>query len=177
MGGVWTDLHGRTTIPGLFAAGEVATTGAHGANRVASNSLLEAAVFSARAINAATSDAATSRTADAPTPAEPVEPLPISAVGAAPSLAQLQQTVTNGAGIARHAHELTAALRQLEAWSANPSASTPPGPTLQLATTAAHAIVHAALARAETRGSHLRLDHPRTDPAWRRRLAWRIVRE
>ncbi len=181
MGGVWTDLHGRTTIPGLFAAGEVATTGAHGANRVASNSLLEAAVFSARAVNAATSDAATSRTADAPTPAEPVEPLPLPAVmagiGAAPSLAQLQQTVTNGAGIARHAHELTAALRQLEAWSADTNVSTPPGPTLQLATTAAHAIVHAALARTETRGSHLRLDHPRTDPAWRRRLAWRIVRE
>ena len=173
MGGVWTDLHGRTTIPGLFAAGEVATTGAHGANRVASNSLLEAAVFSARAINAATS-----RTAGhAPTPAEPVEPLPISSVGAAPSLAQLQQTVTNGAGIARHADELTAALRQLEAWSANTNASTPPDSMLQLATTAAHAIVHAALARTETRGSHLRLDHPRTDPAWRRRLAWRIVRE
>ena len=172
MGGVWTDLHGCTTIPGLFAAGEVATTGAHGANRVASNSLLEAAVFSARAVNAARS-----RTADAPTPAEPVEPLPISSVGAAPSLAQLQQTVNNGAGIARHADELTAALRQLEVWSVNTSANTPPGPTLHLATTAAHAIVHATLTRTETRGSHLRLDHPRTDPAWQRRLAWRIVRE
>ena len=177
MGGVWTDLHGRTTIPGLFAAGEVATTGAHGANRVASNSLLEAAVFSARAINAATCYAATSRTADAPTPEEPVEPLPIAGVRAAPSLAQLQQTISNAAGIARHAHELTAALRRLESWSADSNGDTPPGSTLQLATTAAHAIIHAALTRTETRGSHLRLDHPRTDPAWQRRLAWRIVRE
>ena len=174
MGGVWTDLHGRTTIPGLFAAGEVATTGAHGANRVASNSLLEAAVFSARAINAA-------RSAARPSPQRPPNQssrCPSRAVGAAPSFAQLQQTISNGAaGIARHAEELTAALRRLESWSANPNPDTPPGSTLHLATTAAHAIIHAALTRTETRGSHLRLDHPRTDPTWQRRLAWRIVRE
>lgn len=168
MGGVWTDLEGRTSIPALFAAGEVANTGAHGANRVASNSLLEAAVFSARAAAAAAGPIN-----GAPAPAEPVRLLPVSAEAGAPSMAQLRQTVSGGAGITRSADDLDAALRQLQAWDGEGER----GAALSLAAAAAQAIMQAALARTETRGSHLRLDYPKTDPGWRTRLAWRIMRE
>lgn len=166
MGGVWTDLDGRTTVPGLFAAGEAATTGAHGANRVASNSLLEAAVFSARAIRAALRG---SREA-APAPPEAVEPLPVAAACAAPSMQELRRVVSAGAGMVRSADGLSAALERMRAWS---GADAP----LSLASSAAQAIAHAALARAESRGAHLRADYPDADRTWRRRLAWRIERE
>lgn len=166
MGGVWTDLDGRTTVPGLFAAGEAATAGAHGANRVASNSLLEAAVFSAQAIRAAVR---APREA-APAPPESVEPLPIAASCAAPSMQELRRVVSAGVGIVRSADGLSAALERMRAWS---GADAP----LALASSAAQAIAHAALTRAESRGAHLRADCPDADPAWQQRLAWRIERE
>ena len=166
MGGVWTDLDGRTTVPGLFAAGEAATTGAHGANRVASNSLLEAAVFSARAIRAAVRAPHEA----APEPPEAVEPLPLAASCAASSMQELRRVVSAGAGMVRSADGLSAALERMRVWS---GADAP----LSLASSAAQAIAHAALARGESRGAHLRADYPNADPAWRRRLAWRIERE
>ncbi len=172
MGGVWTDLDGRTTINGLYAAGEAATVGAHGANRVASNSLLEAAVFSARAIRAA-AEAMDAPPTDPPTPPESAEALPISTAAAAPSWAELRRALSAGAGIVRDAAGLSEALAQMRGWpQANGNS-----PSLASASAAAQAIAHAALARSETRGGHLRADHPDTDPAWQRRLAWRIERE
>ena len=172
MGGVWTDLDGRTTIGGLYAAGEAATVGAHGANRVASNSLLEAAVFSARAIRAA-ADAMDAPPADPPTPPESAEALPINTAAAAPSWAELRRVLSAGAGIVRDADGLSEALAQMRGWPRANGGD----PSLASASAAAQAIAHAALVRAETRGGHLRADHPDTDPAWRRRLAWRIERE
>lgn len=172
MGGVWTDLDGCTSIGGLYAAGEAATVGAHGANRVASNSLLEAAVFSARAIRAA-AEAMEMPPIDPPAPPEHAEPLPINAAAAAPSWAELRRTLSAGAGIVRDADGLSEALAQMRGWP-RPNGG---DPSLASASAAAQAIAHAALTRAETRGGHLRADHPDTDPAWQRRLAWRIERE
>ena len=169
MGGIWTDLDGRTSIAGLFAAGETATIGAHGANRVASNSLLEAAVFSTRAVRAAIAGAE----GEPPTPPEPVSPLPVAGGNAAPSWAELRSAMSAGAGIARSADGLSEALERMRAWPAAHGGDA----SLASASTAAQAIAHAASIRTETRGAHVRVDHPHTDPAWRRRLAWQIVRE
>ena len=169
MGGIWTDLDGRTSIAGLFAAGEAATIGAHGANRVASNSLLEAAVFSTRAVRAAIAGA----DGEPPTPPEPISLLPVAGGDAAPSWVELRSAMSAGAGIARSADGLSEALERMRAWPAAHSGDA----SLALASTAAQAIAHAASIRTETRGAHLRVDHPDADPAWRRRLAWQIVRE
>ena len=172
MGGVYTDLDGRTTVPGLFACGEAAATGAHGANRVASNSLLEAAVFSSRAIAALEADA--QRTADAPP--DDLRELRAVGMGAAPSREALQQLMNDRAGMIRHGEDLTKARERLAAWQAD-GAGEAVDPSLGLMTLAARGIVEAALAREETRGAHVRNDYPQLHPAWRRRLAWRTARD
>jgi len=143
MGGAQTDLWGRTTVAGLFAAGECASVGVHGANRLASNSLLEAAVFGERAGRAAAleSDAATAPFGLPPPPALP-----------APALRALRRAMGRGAGVTRSAGglmRLAAEIADLEAAH---------GPALPLI--AARLVTEGALARRESRGAHFRSDYP-----------------
>ncbi|HEY2050018.1 MAG TPA: L-aspartate oxidase [Caulobacteraceae bacterium] len=143
MGGVVTDLDGATSLSGLFAAGECAATGVHGANRLASNSLLEAAVFGARAGRAARDT--TQVSARTVTPVAPPD-LPES------TLLDLRGRMSRDAGVVRDAVGLTRLLAWLSA------AETICGPALPLI--AARLVAEGALARRESRGAHFRADHP-----------------
>jgi L-aspartate oxidase len=143
MGGIATDIHAATSIPGLFASGESACTGAHGANRLASNSLLECFVFAHRAV-AAGLDAAPAVVADGPPPERPL---------ARASLAELRRRMWNGAGPVRERE----GLEELGAWLDGQPESNP----VRVATL----IAAAALERRESRGAHLRRDHPDPDPS------------
>jgi L-aspartate oxidase len=145
MGGVWTDGEGRSTLPGLYAVGECASTGVHGANRLASNSLLEAAVFGARAGTAARAEA-DPRTAALPSEAPPE--LPPEAV------ARLRRSMSLNAGVERHAAGLEALLADIDALAARHGEA--------LVLTAARLVARSALNRAESRGAHWRGDFPET---------------
>lgn len=145
MGGVATDLDGRASLPGLYAAGECASTGVQGANRLASNSLLEAAVFGGRAGRAA---AAEGQSGGEPVSLAPFPDLPGDV------LQVLRKAMSRDAGVVRDAHGLTRLLDQLNALE--PAYG--PCPSL----VAARLIVEAALARRESRGGHYRADFPAT---------------
>ncbi|MCD0452279.1 L-aspartate oxidase [Actinocorallia sp. API 0066] len=168
-GGVRTDLRGRTTIPGLYACGEVACTGVHGANRLASNSLLEGLVFAERIGEAIRDDLAGPRPQ-----ARPSE----RATGLLdPSVrAEVQHVMSAYCGVLRGAEGLAKAERRLAELATRTSAR--PGVAAWEATNlhqVATAVVAAARTRAETRGSHWREDFPgRDDAAWLGRLAGRL---
>ncbi|MFJ7155073.1 L-aspartate oxidase [Streptomyces sp. NPDC101118] len=177
-GGVRTDLRGRTTVPGLYACGEVACTGVHGANRLASNSLLEGLVFAERIAE----DIASS----APTSAGPGIPVP-STGPLLPGDArfEVQRIMTDGAGVLRSAESLRDAADALESLycralnelethgkTAEPGTDTWEATNLMCV---ARVLVAAAQRREETRGCHWREDHPdRDDAAWRRHLVVRL---
>ena len=160
-GGIRTDLHGRTGVPGLYACGEVACTGVHGANRLASNSLLEGLVFANRIADAVA--------ADLPAPSEPVVADVPSGLVEAAARPELQRAMTEGAGVLRDADSLatTAKLVADLADRASDAAGPETWETTNLVTIAA-ALVDAAQRRAETRGCHWREDYPeRDDEHWR----------
>ena len=143
MGGVATDVWGSTSLAGLFAAGECAATGAHGANRLASNSLLEAAVFGRRAgLAAANVEGPRTSPSRAEAPAE----LP------AAELEVLRRAMSNGAGVARDAAGLGRLLDRISAMDARH------GRALPLVT--ARLVCEAAVDRRESRGAHFRTDFP-----------------
>jgi L-aspartate oxidase len=143
MGGVATDADGATSLPGLFAAGEVASTGVHGANRLASNSLLEAAVFGKRAGEAARDFADPGTT-----------PLAVAAWPDLPpaALHQLRQSMSRHAGVMRDGAGLATLAAEIEALKARYGE----GPVLA----AAELTALGALERRESRGAHFRTDYP-----------------
>ncbi|MBP2297477.1 L-aspartate oxidase [Azospirillum picis] len=180
MGGVATDADGRTSLEGLWACGEVACTGVHGANRLASNSLLEALVFGARVAR---------DVADRPLP-----PLPPFALPRPPAVAadvggplfdavgtEARAALYGGAGLVRDGFGLRAARRKLDRLAAaldmlrgegecGAGAPAPPSAVRRWGEArnrllVGRLVVHAALAREESRGAHCRSDHPLPAPA------------
>lgn len=183
MGGVRTDMSGRSTIPGLFACGEVACTGVHGANRLASNSLLEAVVFAGRI--AAHIEQASDPLRDWPGAPSPNFTVPLvpelrdPAPGDDDSLdpaimrGRLQETMTENVAIVRNATGMNTALRCLDLLRQEvPSAIGPRRRRYELRNMiqVGYLITRSALYREESRGSHFRSDFPETRPEWRRRI-------
>jgi len=194
-GGVLVDIDGRTSVPGLYASGEVACTGLHGANRLASNSLLEGLVFSrriARALASGQAGASTSGTrtrgvsvggADEHAPREaPCADAPASPAGTRVSAAddagglgsdgvleRLHAVTRAGLGMSRDGAGLVDAVARLDALDAGSCSAvlSPSVADLEAANliTVAALIARGALAREESRGCHYRSDHPQRDDA------------
>lgn len=179
IGGVVTDTWGRTTLPGLYASGEVANTGVHGANRLASNSLLEGLVFSDRIVRdldryvSAHEEAARSLEFDLPGPGAGGN----DAARIAECRRRLQRTMTANVGIVRNEEALMSAVRELREMMRSlkfPGASLEDYELHNLLTVATH-IAKAALLRQESRGAHLRDDFPGMDDVdWRRHINFRL---
>lgn len=157
MGGVATDARGRTTVPGLWAAGEVASTGLHGANRLASNSLLEAVVIGARVAADIAEGTPPAHTAHLSEPRRLAGTRPASPASRAAAVARLRATMTDHVGVVRTAEGLALALATITAIEAAAGGDT----VLANMALAARFIATAALRREESRGGHFRADFPK----------------
>ena len=158
MGGVLTDANGRTTLDGLWACGETSSTGAHGANRLASNSLLEAVVFAARA--------ADDIREHVPQPEVMQPSVEANGIGVADPevVAELRAIMAADVGVVRDAAGLRRALAALAVLPSRDRSI-----RFRNMVTTAKLIAAAALARTESRGGHYRSDFPEPDPAWQHR--------
>ena len=166
-GGVRVDLNGRSSVPGLYACGETACSGVHGANRLASNSLLEGLVFSARI--------AADIAAHLPEPGAPIENASHTILLDPKARTDIQKSMSRGAGVLRSSDSLlktSADLTRIEdRKSTEPCVEAWETTNLfQLA----QAILKAALIRQETRGSHWREDFPETSELWRKHIVQQL---
>ncbi len=178
VGGVTIDGNGRTTLPGLWAAGEVSSSGLHGANRLASNSLLEGLVHGARAAEDIVSTLQSER-------ADRLEVPPISAeyhrlsqegLDLADIRDSLRSLMWRKVGITRDAEGLAEADEQVDFWCRYVLGHVfddPAGWTMQNMLIVARLMIAAASTREESRGVHLRRDFPNLDPAWLRHIRFR----
>ncbi len=171
IGGVATDRMGRTSVPSLLACGEVASTGVHGANRLASNSLLEGLVFGERVARLLRSPAHGGPL----TPRECLRIAPVPGEGRRfdpRTTTAIQGLLWEKVGIVRQGTELEAAVGTLDRFRrlTEPSSEDDlPGATANHALLAS-LITRAALTRTESRGAHYRTDHPAPRGSWRRHL-------
>jgi L-aspartate oxidase len=166
MGGVCTDLHGATTVPGLFACGEVACTGVQGANRLASNSLLECLVFGRRSAFAALAHANQAVT-DQRVLLSPSHLFATPNAKQQELAQQLGELLWNYAGLVRDADGLSHLLTHLAELETNSTDY-----LSQNALLVARLIATAALMRTESRGGHYRTDFAQEDDSWRKRIAF-----
>ncbi len=172
MGGIRTDIGGRTSLRGLYAAGEAACTGVHGANRLASNSLLEGLVFGARAAQSMLADGLPATPAEAADAAAGPQSLtPQEEKRVEDLIAGLQASMWAHAGLLREESSLRQGLAEQAACKAALAEIAASGRTsrrlaeAQSLSRVARAIMVSALARAESRGAHFRNDHPKRDDA------------
>ncbi|ADV63733.1 L-aspartate oxidase [Isosphaera pallida ATCC 43644] len=199
LGGVTVDLNGRTTLPGLWAAGEVTSSGLHGANRLASNSLLEGLVFGARAARDIAAELARSPRGPLVVPSvdgldplhvrevqpaspgfSPADPAPADPNGLGLDLTDIRESLRalmgREVGIARDAEGLQEARRQVEFWSRYVLPivfDQPEGWTLQNMLIVAQLMIASASAREESRGVHYRTDFPKPSDTWLKRVTLR----
>lgn len=164
MGGVLTDANGRTSLDNLWAAGEVASTGAHGANRLASNSLLETVVFAARVAEDIQNQMPNPRTAHWPGIDDHIQEPSRRNEVEREAISLLRQTMADGVGVVRTAEGLTAALAVIDALETRCTRR-----SIRNMMTAGKTVAAAALLRRESRGSHSRADYPQEDAAFARR--------
>jgi L-aspartate oxidase len=177
MGGIRVDSWGETNVPGLFAVGEVACTGAHGANRLASNSLLEAVVFGKRAIEKTKLSGDLQKESrktgkyksyhfltDRKDPARKV----------APTVANLQALMWDKVGIIRSGESLSEAAIMLSSWQRIlPKSVDRPSYELRNLILCGRLMSEAALLREESRGAHFRSDFPQSQPTWQHHIIFK----
>ncbi len=189
IGGVVVDLEGRTSVPGLWAAGEVTSSGLHGANRLASNSLLEGLVYGAHAGEGASQASRDVNAGDAHSGSDDYRALPLENDKLADSpesldLSDIRNSLKSlmwrNVGVRREGDALSAAAEDVERWCRYVlprQFAEKSGWELQNMLVVARLMIRAALLRTETRGVHLRTDYPQADDAnWRKHLTFRRER-
>ncbi|MDO8473086.1 MAG: FAD-binding protein, partial [Dehalococcoidia bacterium] len=175
MGGVRTNVWGETNVRGLFSAGETACTGVHGANRLASNSLLEVLVFARRIVDRSLDK--DRQPVAATVPIEEYQELPVRrpVKGSVPvGLFALQSTLWDQVGILRSGESLELAASLLATWDeALPLLTDRPSYELKNMVTTGRLMTEAALVRKESRGAHFRTDYPKPSKRWLRHIVFR----